>query len=245
MSAFEQGAPGHRAREHEDTQSDSRSGAHAAAPEDTVILIHGTCMGSLSWEHWMSRYTARGYCVIATGAPEEAGTDDCLAPRDAATVANVVTYYERLLLTVAKPPILIGHCFGGEIVQLLLDRGLGAAGVVISGPPAAERRPRAFGLAARVGRRADQPGVDYGSRTRPPLLLVGAGLDFNVPPELVEATALRYQESDAVSGYLEYPEACHHALRSPGWEQLADDVLDWAELYAAPERFATAGRWKP
>ncbi|GAA2024072.1 alpha/beta fold hydrolase [Catenulispora yoronensis] len=212
---------------------------------DTVVLIHGTCVKPLSWEHWMSRYTARGYCVIATGVPDEASTDDCLSPRDAGTASTIITYYERLLMTVPKPPILIGHCFGGEVVQLLLDRGFGAAGVAISAPPATERRARGFGFAARVGRRAELPGVDYSSGNRAPLLLVGAGLDFNVPSELVEATALRYQESDAPAGYLEYPGACHHALRSPGWEQLADDVLDWAELYAAPDRLAAAGRWKP
>jgi alpha-beta hydrolase superfamily lysophospholipase len=211
---------------------------------DTVVLIHGPCGKALTWQHWMPRYTTRGYCVIATGVPAEAATGDCLEPGDPATTGAIITYYENLLLTIPKPPILIGHCAGGEIVQLLLDRGHGAAGVAISSPPAADRRRRSFGLAARAGRRVDQPSIDYSSPTRAPLLLVGAGLDASVPPELVEATALRYQESDAVSGYLEYPEACHHALRGPGWERLADDALDWAELYALPDRLAAADLWR-
>ena len=34
-----------------------------------------------------------------------------------------------------SPPIIIGHSFGGLITQILLDRGLGAAGVAISSAP--------------------------------------------------------------------------------------------------------------
>ena len=34
-----------------------------------------------------------------------------------------------------RPPILMGHSFGGTLTQLLLDRGCGAAGVVINSAP--------------------------------------------------------------------------------------------------------------
>ncbi len=34
-----------------------------------------------------------------------------------------------------EPPILVGHSFGGLIVQILLDRGLGACGVAIDPAP--------------------------------------------------------------------------------------------------------------
>ena len=36
---------------------------------------------------------------------------------------------------VATPPIIMGHSFGGTLTQLLLARGLGAAGVVIDSAP--------------------------------------------------------------------------------------------------------------
>lgn len=35
----------------------------------------------------------------------------------------------------AEPPLLVGPSFGGLFVQLLMDRGLGAAGIVIDGAP--------------------------------------------------------------------------------------------------------------
>jgi pimeloyl-ACP methyl ester carboxylesterase len=34
-----------------------------------------------------------------------------------------------------EPPFLIGHSMGGLVVQMLLDRGFGAAGVAISSAP--------------------------------------------------------------------------------------------------------------
>ena len=191
---------------------------------ETVVLIGGTCVKSLNWQGWMSRYTARGYCVIATGAPLPP-TADCLGPRDWTQVASVLTYYEHLLQTVPRPPVLIGHCFGGVLVQLLLKRGYGAAGIAITPPPLPGRRARAFGV--------------HRSGSRAPLLLVGGGADRSVPAELVEAAARRHEKSDAVTSHLEYPDACHHTLRAPGWELLADDVLDWAELQADPWRLTS------
>jgi len=44
---------------------------------------------------------------------------------------TVVDHYDRIVRGLDAPPILMGHSFGGLIVQLLVDRGLGAAGVVI------------------------------------------------------------------------------------------------------------------
>ncbi len=44
---------------------------------------------------------------------------------------TVVDRYDSILRKLEPPPILMGHSFGGLIVQLLVDRGLGAAGVVI------------------------------------------------------------------------------------------------------------------
>jgi len=210
---------------------------------DTVVLIGGTCDRTLNWQGWMTRYTARGYSVIGTGVPlRRHQAADCLGPRDPANVDSVLDYYERLLLTVPRPPILIGHCFGGTVVQLLLDRGHGAAGVAVSAPPLAVRRTRPFGLAPSP-RRAE-PTVDYSSSGRAPLLLIGCGRDRSVPPECAESAAHRYQESDAVTGHLEYRDACHHAVSAPGWEHIADDVLDWAELYAGSGRLAAADLWR-
>jgi pimeloyl-ACP methyl ester carboxylesterase len=46
-----------------------------------------------------------------------------------------VDHYARIAQQQSEPPILIGHSFGGLFVQMLLDRGLGFAGVAISPAP--------------------------------------------------------------------------------------------------------------
>lgn len=52
-------------------------------------------------------------------------------------VAEIVAHYEGVVRGLSEPPLLVGHSFGGLFVQMLLDRGLGRAGVAIdSAPPA-------------------------------------------------------------------------------------------------------------
>ena len=48
---------------------------------------------------------------------------------------EIVDYYEKEIRALDEPPVLIGHSFGGLIVELLLDRGLGRAGVAMSPAP--------------------------------------------------------------------------------------------------------------
>lgn len=104
-----------------------------------VVLIHGLWVTALSWEHWIERYAARGYHVIARGWP---GMDVDIEQlrSDPSSVANlgiteIVDHFDRIVRELDRPPILIGHSFGGLIVEILLDRGLGAAGVAIDPAP--------------------------------------------------------------------------------------------------------------
>ena len=36
---------------------------------NTVVLIHGLWMTPLAWEHWVTRYEARGFTVLTPGYP--------------------------------------------------------------------------------------------------------------------------------------------------------------------------------
>jgi alpha-beta hydrolase superfamily lysophospholipase len=47
-------------------------------------------------------------------------------------VAEVVDHYDRIVRSLDAPPVIMGHSTGGLVTELLLDRGLGAAGVAIS-----------------------------------------------------------------------------------------------------------------
>jgi alpha-beta hydrolase superfamily lysophospholipase len=105
----------------------------------TVVLVHGLWLTSRSWEHWVTRYTAAGYRVLT---PEWPGMDaDVETTRKDPSAMNglgvteVADHHEKLLRALDLKPILIGHSFGGLVVQILLDRGLGSAGVALHPAP--------------------------------------------------------------------------------------------------------------
>jgi pimeloyl-ACP methyl ester carboxylesterase len=103
--------------------------------EADVLLIHGLWMTPLSWEHWIERYESRGYRTIAPSWPGMEGDIDDLR-RDPSRIAElsmeaIVDHYSGIIAGMERQPIVMGHSFGGTFVQLLLDRGLGSAGVGI------------------------------------------------------------------------------------------------------------------
>jgi len=50
-------------------------------------------------------------------------------------VQEILDHYGRVIREQPEPPLLIGHSFGGLFVQMLLDRGVGDAGVAIDSAP--------------------------------------------------------------------------------------------------------------
>jgi pimeloyl-ACP methyl ester carboxylesterase len=106
---------------------------------DTIVLIHGLWVTALSWEHWIERFRARGYSVLAPNWP---GMDVEIEElrRDPSAIAGlgiteIVDHYDRIIRELDRQPIIIGHSLGGLSAQVLLDRGLGAAGVAIASAP--------------------------------------------------------------------------------------------------------------
>jgi pimeloyl-ACP methyl ester carboxylesterase len=106
---------------------------------DTIVLIHGLWMTPRSWELWVEYYRRPGYEVLAPAYPgldaevEELRADP--SPIERLTIQETVDHYDAVIRCLARPPIIIGHSFGGTLVQLMLDRGLGAAGVAINSVP--------------------------------------------------------------------------------------------------------------
>ena len=108
-------------------------------PSTKIVLIHGLWMTALSWEDWVKHYADRGYQVIAKSWPgmdipiEDLRRDP--SPIASLGVTEIVDHYEKIIRELDSPPIIIGHSFGGLIAQILLDRGLGTAGVAIAPAP--------------------------------------------------------------------------------------------------------------
>lgn len=104
-----------------------------------IVLIHGLWMTALSWEKWIGLYEAKGYQVIAKSWPGLDGDIEELR-RDPSAIAGlgigeIVEHYKRIIRGLDRAPIIMGHSFGGLITEILLDRGLGAAGVAIAPAP--------------------------------------------------------------------------------------------------------------
>jgi len=106
---------------------------------NNIVLVHGLWMTPLSWESWAHHYTERGYSVHAPSWPGMERDVRALrrAPESYANVGfkQIVDHYEKLVIDLESAPMLIGHSFGGLVVQALLDRGLGACGVAIASAP--------------------------------------------------------------------------------------------------------------
>ena len=106
-----------------------------------VVFVHGAWVGPRCWDGWVQAYAKQGLRCLAPAWPHDdrpypelrRAPDPALA---AVGVGEIVDHYARIVSALPKPPVLIGHSFGGLVVQLLLSRGLGAAGVAINpGPP--------------------------------------------------------------------------------------------------------------
>ncbi len=105
----------------------------------SIVLIHGLWMTSLCWENWVRRYSDQGYHVIASSWPGMDGDIEQLR-RDPSAIATlgigeIVSHYEQIIRALDDPPFIMGHSFGGLISQILLDRGMGSAGVAIAPAP--------------------------------------------------------------------------------------------------------------
>ncbi len=104
-----------------------------------IVFIHGAWVTPLCWEPFISFFGERGYECLAPAWPgkdrpvEEIRRDP--SPLAGLGVEEIVEHYGRLIEALDEPPILIGHSFGGLFVQILLDRGLGRAGVAIDSAP--------------------------------------------------------------------------------------------------------------
>ena len=106
----------------------------------TIMLIHGAWLTPAAWHPFKTRYESLGYICLAPPWPynERPVTELKRSPHpDFAklSIKAIVDHYHKLITPLPEPPILIGHSFGGLFVQLLLDRGLGAAGIAIDPAP--------------------------------------------------------------------------------------------------------------
>jgi pimeloyl-ACP methyl ester carboxylesterase len=271
--------------------------ANAGPP---IVLIHGMWMTPRSWDNWVDHYTDRGYRAIAPGwpgvnDPEQVRRDP--SPLRGLGIKGCVDHYEEIIRGLDSPPIIIGHSFGGLFTQLLLDRGLGAAGVaigtappkgVLALPPSTLRAAvpalknpfnrngltplterqfrwrftntltqeqsdaiygehyipgtnRAFFEDAFAALSPGSPAkINFSNPARAPLLLLVGDQDHISPPALNKTVLKLQRKAPSVTESKEYAGRTHFTAGMDGWEEVADDALNWALEHARAEAPQTA-----
>jgi len=106
----------------------------------TVVFIHGAWVTPLCWEPFIRFFQQKGYRCLAPAWPYHDRPVEELRRSPSPELARlgasgILGDFERIIHGLDEPPILIGHSFGGLWVQILLDRGLGSAGVAIDSAP--------------------------------------------------------------------------------------------------------------
>jgi pimeloyl-ACP methyl ester carboxylesterase len=100
-----------------------------------VLFMHGLWLHATSWQAWLEKFRAAGYNPVAPGWPNEPDTIEQarLHPEAVANIGidEIAAHYTKIAEGLPASPILVGHSFGGLMVQKLLGDGVGRAGVAI------------------------------------------------------------------------------------------------------------------
>lgn len=209
----------------------------------TVMFVHGHELEGSSWSAWERFFVDAGYDSMAPDWPHIDGEPAAMGEAAPTALPQVVEHYAALAGTCNGPVVLVGHSMGGLVVQQLAARGVGDQVVAIHATPpqGIHTAPRWFrrtsgllfgdktgaqGLTAGAAPTGPDGTLDHAAITVPVLLLAG-GEDRVVPDELVHRNADAYAAAGVPVMVLDYPGRTHDTVTKPGWEAVAQDVVDW------------------
>lgn len=119
---------------------DTEKGSERRAGRPAVVFIHGAWLTPACWDAFRKPFEAAGFQTLAPAWP---GLDRPIEELRAGpgpwfgalSLSAITDHYARIITALDTPPLLVGHSFGGLVVQMLLARGLGAAGVALAPAP--------------------------------------------------------------------------------------------------------------
>jgi pimeloyl-ACP methyl ester carboxylesterase len=121
--------------EHE-AQQVKRANATGLQP---VVFVHGLWLLPSSWDRWAALFEEAGFTALTPGWPDD---PDTVAEANAnpetfahKTVGQVADHFDEIVRGLQRKPAIVGHSFGGLLVQILAGRGLSAATVAIDPAP--------------------------------------------------------------------------------------------------------------
>jgi pimeloyl-ACP methyl ester carboxylesterase len=110
-----------------------------ASGRQPVVFVHGLWLLPSSWERWAAAFEEAGYVALTPGWPDDPATvEEANANPEVfahKTVGQIADYVANVINGLTRKPAIIGHSFGGLLVQILAGRGLSAATVAIDPAP--------------------------------------------------------------------------------------------------------------
>jgi pimeloyl-ACP methyl ester carboxylesterase len=104
-----------------------------------VVFVHGLWLLPSSWDGWRKLFEDNGYITVAPGWPDDPRTREEAYANPGVfagkSVQDVTDHCLAVISELARKPAVIGHSFGGLIVQKIADEGAAAATVAIDNAP--------------------------------------------------------------------------------------------------------------
>jgi len=109
------------------------------ASRTPIVFVHGLWLHAESWNNWVQFFRDHGYEATAVSWPGDSETTEATRKNAGAVagygVTEIADHIAQQLKAFEKKPILIGHSFGGLLVQNLLGRDLASAAIAIDPAP--------------------------------------------------------------------------------------------------------------
>ncbi len=104
-----------------------------------IVFVHGLWLLPSSWDRWAALFEEAGYTALQPGWPDDPDTvEEANAKPEVfahKTVGQVADHFETIIRGLNRKPGVIGHSFGGLLVQMLAGRGMASATVAIDPGP--------------------------------------------------------------------------------------------------------------
>jgi non-heme chloroperoxidase len=104
-----------------------------------IVFVHGLWLLPSSWDRWAQVFEEAGYTALTPGWPDD---PDTVAEANAhpevfahKTVGQVADHFDAVIRVLTRKPAIVGHSFGGLLVQILAGRGRSVATVAIDPAP--------------------------------------------------------------------------------------------------------------
>jgi non-heme chloroperoxidase len=122
------------------TEHEAEQVAHAnSSGRVPVVFVHGLWLLPSSWDRWAELFEKNGYTAVSPHWPDDPETvEEAKAHPEVfanKSVGQVADHFEDVIRGLKKKPAVIGHSFGGLLVQILAGRGLASVTVAIDPAP--------------------------------------------------------------------------------------------------------------